>query len=211
MPPLETPILLPSIPYVSSEEGVQIPPTTPSIFTGTSNPNGLQDAPLGSLFVDISENLIYVKKTAGVSGWKRNAGQMVVPVHAGGSVGSGTANQANDTTFINNAQRATTKLDLTNFSQFRLVAHVVVASASPNSPRYIARYSTSLLTNATDYVLPLEAGAAVALPLAALGMFTTPWTDLAEGAKTDVVVAILVTGGDGVEDPSTGQLSIQFR
>lgn len=211
MPPLETPILLPSIPYVSSEEGVQIPPTTPSIFTGTSNPNGLQDAPLGSLFIDISENLIYIKKTAGVSGWKRSAGQMVVPLNVSGT---GINNTPNAPNFVQSGDlpRTSIFMDLTNFSQVRLVIHILTASASPNSPRIYIGYSPVFSNVSADFDNPIGAGGNfVSVSAAVAGGYVTEWTDLADAAKGEVWLSSIVNGGDDSSDWSISQLSAQFR
>ena len=212
MPIPESPILLPSIPYVSSEDGVQIPPTTPSIFTGTSNPNGLQDAPLGSLFIDISENLIYIKKTAGVNGWKRSAGQMVFPTHASNTAGWTLTNQPNSEEFLLSTARCAFALDLSNFSQFRISVQIIAGSASPNSPRLYPRYANAYSLTASDYVNPLGANGDVNISLVTGStLVVTPWTDLAEGAKGEIIVTLLMNGGDGVEDPSGAHTSWQFR
>ncbi len=42
-------------------------------------------------------------------------------------------------------------------------------------------------------------------------VLATAWTDLVAGAKADVFIAPLCSGGDGVLDPVVGNITAQFK
>ena len=110
-----------------------------------------------------------------------------------------------------NNNRNIIQVDLTHYTQCRLMARVTTGSTSPNTPRIRARYYTSFstTTNAADYV---DIGTSeVSSSVASTGMVTSSWTDLAAGAKADVFVTIDQIGGDSLATPAIGQLQIYFR
>lgn len=62
--------LLPTIVYGQSEGGVNAAQVGPALYVGSSNPNGIVDAPKGSLFIETVSSRIYIKLSAsGTSGW----------------------------------------------------------------------------------------------------------------------------------------------
>ena len=118
-------------------------------------------------------------------------------------------NQANAENFLAAVSRDITVLDLTTYTQCRLVTRVQTGSASANNPRLRLRYHTAFSTTVTDYV---DIGTSeVATSLASAGLADSGWISLAAGAKADVYVTVTQLGGDGVADPVIGFINAYFR
>lgn len=105
----------------------------------------------------------------------------------------------------------TVKKDLTKFSQVRFIS-VQSGAAAASGAKLILKYFTSFSTLASDY---LNIGTSeVSTPLntgAATYMVDSGWVDLAPGAKGDVFLTVVGSGGDGVASPAFGDLTIEFR
>lgn len=136
--------------------------------------------------------------------------QLIVPFHADGSANITMTNQANSEQFLGNSNRNITRADLTNYTQYRLVARVVTGSASANTPRLYAQFHTSFSTTASDYS-PLGDSGDVNASLTNAGLVATAWTNLASAAKADVFLTVMQNGGDGTADPAVGPVMIQFK
>lgn len=93
-----------------------------------------------------------------------------------------------------------TKLDLTNADQVRLVARVGVAGSA--SAVLKAQYSTD--ESAWSDLTPTASLAAVATP-------ATAWAAVPAGAKADVFIRLVTSGGDGAADPQVRQVQLQVR
>lgn len=118
-------------------------------------------------------------------------------------------NQANAENFLAAVSRDITVLDLTTYTQCRLVTRVQTGSASANNPRLRLRYHTAFSTAVTDYV---DIGTSeVATSLASAGLADSGWISLAAGAKADDYVTVTQLGGDGVADPVIGFINAYFR
>lgn len=106
--------------------------------------------------------------------------------------------------------KGVTKVDLTGFTQVRLLVNkqgVAGAAAS----KLILRYKTSSFTQAVaDYsdIGTSEVSVAVNVTNTFL---ETAWINLAAGAKADVFLALLGSGGDGALDPAFGQITAEFK
>lgn len=137
------------------------------------------------------------------------SGQLEVPFHADGSANITMTNQANSEQFLGNSNRNIKKVDLTGYTQVRLLARVVTGSASANTPRIYAQYWTSFTTTAATFVDIGEA--AVNCSLATAGLIDSGWVDLVVGAKADVFVTVLQNGGDAAADPAVGHVVLQFK
>lgn len=100
------------------------------------------------------------------------------------------------------------KVDLTNFTQARLVVHTT--SGALAGSKLILRYkTTSYSATATDYS---DIGTSeVSTTLTTAGVIDSGWVDLAAGAKADVFVALLGQDGDGAADPVFRYMTIQFK
>lgn len=118
-------------------------------------------------------------------------------------------NQANAEAFLAAVSRDVTILDLTTYTECRLVTRVQTASASVNSPRLRLRYHTAFSTTVTDYS---DIGTSeVSTSLAATGVIDSGWISLVSGAKADVFVTVTQLGGDGAADPVIGFINAYFR
>ncbi len=137
------------------------------------------------------------------------SGQLVVAVHADAGVSLTLTNQANAEQFLGNANRNITKVDLTNYTQVRLITRVVTASASANSPRVYAEYNTTGSLTVGTYS---DIGtSAVSCSLSTTGIIDSGWVDLVSGAKADVFVIVIQNGGDAAADPALGGVYLHFR
>lgn len=132
-----------------------------------------------------------------------------IPFHADGSAALTLTNQANAEQFLGNSDRNIKKIDLSNFTQVRLLARVVTGSASANTPRIYAEYHTSFTTTVGTY--SGIGSSAVNCSLTSTGLIDSGWINLVAGAKADVFVTILMNGGDAAADPALGQVALQFK
>lgn len=133
----------------------------------------------------------------------------VVAVHSDGSANITMTNQPNSEQFLGNSNRNITKIDLTHYTQVRLITRVVTNSASANTPRVYAEYHTSFTTTVGTFS---DIGSsAVNCSLASTGVIDSGWIDLVAGAKADVFVTVLQNGGDGAADPAVGGVYLHFR
>lgn len=137
------------------------------------------------------------------------AGQLVVNIHADATANVTMTNQANAEQFLANSNRNITKIDLTNYTEVRLVAHVVTGSASVNSPRIYAEYHTSFTTTVATY--SGIGTSVVSCSLTTAGLVDSGWVPLVTGAKADVFVTVLQNGGNAAADPAVAHVSLQFR
>lgn len=98
--------------------------------------------------------------------------------------------------------------DATNATHARLVAHLETAGASGAvvQLQYAPNYP-SAPTVFADAGTP----SSVVLPINATGALKSPWVQLADTARTDVVWRPAFAGGDGIVTPVIGKLSAQFR
>lgn len=112
-------------------------------------------------------------------------------------------------TLLFGSTRHIRKLDLTNYTQSRLTmtkASVAGAAAS----KIILRYHTAWSATVGDYS---DIGTSE-ISLATSGGidgFVSSWIDLASGAKADVWIAVVGSGGNGVLSPTFGTISAEFR
>lgn len=101
-----------------------------------------------------------------------------------------------------------TLIDLASYTECRLTA--IVSTAGAAAARLIVRYAGSLV----DAGAYLQIGdiTDVAVSIAAAGLYSSGWVDLAAGARADNrVIALLGDGGDGVADPAVNLVMLQFR
>lgn len=137
------------------------------------------------------------------------SGQLSISFHARADGHSVLTNQSTVTQFLENSNRNITKADLTNYTQVRMLARVVTGSASANTPRLIAQFSTSFSTSIGSYS---DIGtSAVTCSLTSTGLIDSGWVNLAVAAKADVFITVLMAGGDNTADPAIGILQVQFK
>lgn len=111
--------------------------------------------------------------------------------------------------FLNNTNRFVHRVDLTDWTEARVVARVTTGSASPNSPRLVFRYHTAFSTTVGDFV---DAGTSeIAVSVASTGAPASSWITLASGAKADVYISVQEIGGDSTASPVVANVYIEFR
>lgn len=138
--------------------------------------------------------------------------QLVVMFHAESDGTITLTNQPNTAQFLSNSNRNIWQVDLTKYTQVRIVARVTTGSASANSPRLIARYKTvasGFSTTVGDYV---DIGTSeVSASLTSTGVIASSWIAITASALADIFITIIQNGGDGAADPAYAMLGLQFR
>lgn len=133
---------------------------------------------------------------------------LVLPIACDGAAVTWTNMPSAETLFAG-SHRHVLKVDLTNFTQVRLVVNKQ-ATAGAAASKLILKYATSFQTSAGNY----SAIGASEVSVATNNQNTvtaTGWINLVAGAKADVFVAVTGSGGDGALDPTFGSIVAQFK
>lgn len=133
---------------------------------------------------------------------------LVVPLVADGAAVALT-NMALALGFLAASHRFATKIDLTNFTQVRLVVNKQ-ATAGAAASKIILRYRTAFDATPANWVDIGASEVSVAINVQNT-VLATAWINLAALAKADVFVCPLMSGGDGALDPTIGAVSAQFK
>lgn len=101
------------------------------------------------------------------------------------------------------------KVDLTNFTQCRLLVNKQ-GTAGVAGSKLILRYRTAFNQTVANYsdIGTSEVSVAVNVQNAFLD---TGWINIVAGAKADVFIAVLGSGGDGALDPAFGPIVAEFK
>jgi hypothetical protein len=149
----------------------------------------------------------------GIFDWKSAAEtgrQLMVPFMTGPSALWRWVNMPATGTFLLGLPHHIMLVDLSAYDQVRLVVNKqsTAGNAGAKFSLYynVPPYSTTLL----DYSIIGTSEVEVAIDTTNT-ILDSGWVDLATGAKADVHVAIIGSGGDGVLDPEFGQIWAQFR
>lgn len=135
-----------------------------------------------------------------------------IQFHADAGANATFTNQAVAETLFVGSNRHITKYDLSNFTRCRLLTYVVTASASVNTPRIVARYSTTSQTTVGGFTSELGTTAiSQSIFTGTTGLQVTPWTTIAAAARGDVWLALVGIGGNAVADPAFGSVMLQCR
>lgn len=134
----------------------------------------------------------------------------IVNFHANGTANVTMTNQAVAEQFLGNSDRNITKIDLTGFTQVRLLTRVLTLSASVNSPRLRLRYRSGAFSNAIANFSQIG-DSDVVTSLSATGLIDSGWINLVAGAKADVFITVAQIGGDATADPAVGMVAAHFR
>jgi hypothetical protein len=137
---------------------------------------------------------------------------MYVPIHAAANSTLTWTAMPSAETMLNASTSRIQKLDLTSYSQVRLVAKVNTGGAS--GAKLIARYNTAGSVSSTisgNWTSDLGTSEVSVAFGASAGMFDSGWINIATGAKGDYHVALVGSGGDGSAAPAFGGLQMQFR
>lgn len=139
------------------------------------------------------------------------APEKVIPLHADASANFAMTNSTLAERFALNTTRPIFLADLAAYSQVRMIANIMVASASASSPAIRLRYYTGYSATFANY-LQIGASQQLDISLANTGIVDTGWVALATGAKANgVAIALCELGGDGAIDPALGATYVMFR
>jgi hypothetical protein len=136
------------------------------------------------------------------------SGQLVVPLMVHGANVTWT-NMPVAVTFFAGSYRHVMKVDLSGYTQCRLVVNKLTTAGAAAS-KLILKYRTAFSTTVGNYsdIGTSEVSVAVNVTNTVLA---TSWIDLATDAKADVFVALAGSGGDGALDPVFGSIAAQFK
>lgn len=111
--------------------------------------------------------------------------------------------------FLGASHRFATKVDLTNFTQVRLLVNKQ-GTAGAAASKIILRYRTAFDATPANWsdIGASEVSCAINVQNTVLA---TAWINLVAGAKADVFVCPLMSGGDGALDPVIGNVVAQFK
>lgn len=161
---------------------------------------------------DITKGEIEAKLTGEISSHTHaggsGAGQLTVTFAADGAALALT-NQAVALQFLANSHRFATKADLSGYTQVRLIVNKQ-ATAGAAASKIILRYVTAFDVTPANWlnIGASEVSCAINVQNSVL---VTSWINLAAGAKADVFVCPLMSGGDAALDPALGHVAAQFK
>lgn len=130
-------------------------------------------------------------------------------IHGNGAADATWANMPAAATLFASSARHVRKLDLTNYTQARLTMTKASVAGVAGS-KIILRYYTAWSATASDYLDIGTSEISLATDGGIDGLVSS-WVDLAAGAKADVWIGVIGTGGDGAVDPTFGTISAEFR
>lgn len=136
------------------------------------------------------------------------SGMMVVNLVADNAAATWT-NMPLAATLFAGSHRHVVKADLSDFTQVRLVVNKQATAGAANAVLEL-RYATSFATTPAGYSSIGEQVVQVAVNVANT-VLDSGWVNLEAGAKGDVFLAVVGSGGDGVLDPTFGNISAQFQ
>lgn len=112
--------------------------------------------------------------------------------------------------FLSANSRNVQLVDCSGCTQVRLHCLVETASTSENTPKLVAKYSTTHSTDPADY---LDVGSSeVSTTLFSTGHKTSGWVTITSDAiADDLYVSVIQVGGDGTSDPDVSGVVVEFR
>ena len=134
---------------------------------------------------------------------------LAVPMCAATAAANAFTNMPAAETFLFSSHRHVVRVDLTNFTQVRLVVNKQATAGAAASKLY-AKYRTAFDVTVANYSAIGVSAVEVAVNVQNT-VLSTAWTDLVAGAKADVFVCVAGSGGDGVLDPAFGSILLEFK
>lgn len=200
-------------------QGIQGPPGNdgaqgPAGPQGDPGPQGIQgiqgiQGPAGADGAQGPQGIQGPQGDAGPQGPAGPASLLVIPVCAATAAANTWTNMPTAETFLFGSYRHVVKVDLTNFTQVRLVANKQ-ANAGAAASKIFVKYRTAFDTTVGNYSAIGTSAVEVAVNVANT-VLVTNWIDLVAGAKADVFLAVAGSGGDGVIDPAFGSILLEFK
>lgn len=132
-----------------------------------------------------------------------------VEFHAAANQVIGTTDMPSATAFLHNSNRNITRVDLTDFTQCRLITRVTTGGAT-NARLWVGYHSGSFSTTISDYTT-IAASGDIETAIVSTGLIVSSWANLHASAKGDVNVAVMQQSGDAAADPQLGIVAVEFR
>jgi hypothetical protein len=201
---------------VTTLEQAEIDAITAAAIVGAPGPQGPQgiQGPAGADGADGAQGpqgIQGIQGPAGADGAQGPAGPasgFPLTLVADGA-GLTLTNMALALAFLAGSYRYAVKADLTGFTQCRLIVNKQ-ATAGAAASKIILRYRTAFDTTAANWLDIGASEVSVAINVQNT-VLVTSWINLVAGAKADVFIAPLCSGGDGVLDPVVGSIMAQFK
>ena len=137
------------------------------------------------------------------------AGQKVAPINVAPGAATTWTNMPLAATFLFGSHRHVMRVDLSTYTQVRFSVNKQ-ATAGAAAAKLVLRYRASFSTTVGDYSDIGTSEVSVAINTTN-NVLVTNWIDLAAGAKADVFMAVVGSGGDGVIDPTFGSIIAEFK
>lgn len=157
--------------------------------------------------ITLGTNLSFAGTTLNASGGG-GSGQLAVTLLTGAAATTWT-NMPSAATFFNGSHRFATKVDLTNYTQCRLILNKQ-ATAGAASAVVALIYRTAFDTTVGNWLTIGSSSVQVAVNVQNT-VLDSGWIDLVAGAKGDVFITLVGSGGDGVIDPTFGTIVAEFK
>jgi hypothetical protein len=106
--------------------------------------------------------------------------------------------------------KGVTKADLSGFTQVRLLVNKQ-GTAGAAASKLILRYKASPFTQTVANYADIGTSEVSVATNVQNSFLETEWVNLAAGAKADVFVALVGSGGDGALDPAFGAVVAEFK
>lgn len=151
---------------------------------------------------------IAAMQSAGMGGGGSGGNQQCLPIVADGA-GLVLTNMALALAFLAGSHRYAGKIDLAACTQVRLIVNKQ-GTAGAAASKIILRYRTAFDPTPANWsdIGASEVSVAINVQNTVLA---TAWINLVAGAKADVFVTALCSGGDGALDPVIGNVTAQFK
>lgn len=134
----------------------------------------------------------------------------IYPWHHRGDAGMTLTDVAAGDAFLGKSNGNVGQLDLTHYTHVRLTCRVTTAATA--GTKLVAAYrlvSSGYSSTIGDY--SAIGTSAVEISLSSTGVIASSWITLAAGAKADVLLCMVQTGGDGATDPVIRLLTMEFK
>ena len=116
------------------------------------------------------------------------------------------------TFFLSATGNPITKLDLSTYTQGRLLVNKTSVAGAAANTAILIRYSTTFTQTAGSYLTMGTSEIQSVVGTTAAGYFDSGWIDLVAGAKADgIFVGLFGINGNGTADPQFGTVIAQFR
>lgn len=134
----------------------------------------------------------------------------VFPWHSRGDANMTLTDVAAGDAFLGKSNANVAQFDATHYTHVRVTARIGTAATA--GTKIVAKYrlvSSGYSSTIGDYVA--IGTSAVELPLSSTGVIASSWITLASGAKADILLCPVQTGGDGATDPAIRHLAFEFK